>query len=114
LPRTPGATRATSFRWASAFRARVHTFTTGDAPFDDRYSSRGTDAAVTTWLTPPVRKLLLAIAHVDPAHLEIAKGAAILRYSFGIEDPRPLRQAIKLLSLLADTDVKIPQLVRKR
>lgn len=91
-----------------------HRSSTGDEEFDGRYTSRATDAAITTWLTPAVRKALLAIARVDPAHLDIERGSAVVRYSFGIEDPKPLRQCVKLLALLREAEVRVPTLVRGR
>lgn len=91
-----------------------HSNTTGDEPFDSTYAVRGSDEAIATWLGPPVRKALLAIARVDPARLVIERGEAIIRYSFGIEDAKPLRQAIKVLAFLRESEVKLPLLVRKR
>ena len=70
-----------------------------------RPGSDPTDVAIATWLTPPVRKALLAIARVDPAHLEIDRGVAWIAYSFGIEDKTPLRQAARVLALLREAEV---------
>lgn len=92
----------------------IHSNPTGDEAFDSTYAVRGSDQAIATWLDVPVRKALLAIARVDPAWLAIDGGAAILRYSFGIEDPKPLRQAVKALAMLREREIEIPLLVRKR
>ncbi|CAN5592731.1 hypothetical protein BH09MYX1_BH09MYX1_29130 [soil metagenome] len=87
---------------------------TGDAAFDAMYSLQGTDSAIATWLTDPVRKGLVAIGQVDPVRLDIQNGGAVMRYSFGIEDPRPLRHLVKVLAALREVQVRIPPLVRKR
>jgi hypothetical protein len=91
-----------------------HRHATGDEEFDSSYALRATDAAITTWLTLPVRKALLGIARVDPAYVEIERGSARISYAFGIEDKAPLRHAAKALVLLREAEVKIPALVRKR